>query len=391
MAVLTATIGTTGRDYSTPQLWEDALPADLVSDGNARVGAVYNDGGAPLGAVSISAHTTDATNYARLTAAAGQSFVDDANVRTTALSFAAYQATYAGLRATSGYTFAVDLTAAVDYFYLDRLLIETTASTSAPFASTTGCNHMVLRDMIWHTANTSANLGVIWGNNTLVVNLAYYHNSGSGFITALRNNPTFIGCTFARTTTNGVAGTCFEARSYSDSTLISCAVFGYSAVYSGAGTFNAASKNNACDLASGLPGSGNQHSVSYSATTPFTQASNTGTDFRAIAGTALAANGFLDGTNASTDISGTARAASPTIGAWELAAPVTLTQAAYRWRNDDGSESTATGAAAQNTDISVARSLTRRLRVMVQATGNPTAKAFKLQYRKVGGSTWSDV
>jgi hypothetical protein len=34
----------------------------------------------------------------------------------------------------------------------------------------------------------------------------------------------------------------------------------------------------------------------------------------------LAANGFLDGTNAPNDISKTARANPPTIGAWELIA-----------------------------------------------------------------------
>lgn len=69
----------------------------------------------------------------------------------------------------------------------------------------------------------------------------------------------------------------------------------------------------------------------------------------------------------------------------------TLTQSAYRWRNDDGSETTATAAAAQNTDITVATGVTKRLRVQVQAVNNPAATAFKLQYRKVGGSTWRDV
>ncbi len=66
-------------------------------------------------------------------------------------------------------------------------------------------------------------------------------------------------------------------------------------------------------------------------------------------------------------------------------------QRAFRWRNDDGSETTATWAAVQNTDISVARNLTRRLRLQVQSVGDRPAQAFKLQYRKVGAPSWSDV
>ena len=319
MAVITATIGTTGRDYSTPQLWEDAVPANLSSDGNARVGAVYNDGGAALGSISISAHTTDATNYMRLTAASGQSFMDNGSVRTTALAFSS--ATYAALRSTGGYVFCVDLTGAVDYFTCDRLMIETTASSSAPFSSTPGCNHNLWKDLICSSGNTSANVGEIWGTSTRLTNIVYYQNSGSGTPIEFRDTPILHGCTFIRTTNNGTTGNGPRARGYAFPTMISCAVFGYTApvAAAGSGGWDAASKNNASQAASGLPGSSNQHSVTFSATTPFTQASNSSTDLRAVASTSLASNGFLDATNAPSDITGTSRAASPTIGAWELA------------------------------------------------------------------------
>lgn len=318
MAVITATIGTTGRDYSTVQLWEDALPANLVTDGNARVGAVYNDGGAALGSVSISAHTTNSTNYVHLTAASGQSFMDNASVRTTALAFSS--ATYAALRSTSGYVFCVDLTGAVDYFTCDRLMIETTAGSSAPFSSTSGCNHNLWKDLICSSGNTSANVGEIWGTSTRLTNIVYYQNAGSGTPIEFRDTPILHGCTFVRTTNNGTTGDGPRARGYAFPTLISCAVFGYTnpVAAAGSGGWDAASSNNASQAASGLPGSSNQHSVTFSATTPFTQASNSSSDFRAIASTSLAANGLLDGTNAPNDISGTARAASPTIGAWEI-------------------------------------------------------------------------
>lgn len=321
MAVITASIGTAGgRTYSTVQLWEDALPADLVSDGNARVGECYNDGGAALGRVSISAHTTNSTNYLKLTAAAGQSFMDNANVRTTALAFAS--STYAALRTTTGYTFCVDLTGAVDYFTCDRLMLESTVGSSAPFTAVSGCDHNLWKNLICSSANTSTNVGEIYGNSTLLVNIAFYQNSGSGAPITFRNDPTLIGCTFVRTTNNGTTGTGPTARNYSTPKMISCAVFGYSTVVGtvGAGAWSASSKNNATQAASGLPGSSNQHSVTFNATTPFTQASATSTDLRAVASTSLASNGFLDATNAPNDISGTARASSPTIGAWELTA-----------------------------------------------------------------------
>lgn len=74
-----------------------------------------------------------------------------------------------------------------------------------------------------------------------------------------------------------------------------------------------------------------------------------------------------------------------------ISTAVTLEQYGYRWRNDDGSESAATWLAAQNTDISRAKNSPTRLRVGVDATGDPPSQAVKLQYRKVGDTTWEDV
>jgi hypothetical protein len=69
----------------------------------------------------------------------------------------------------------------------------------------------------------------------------------------------------------------------------------------------------------------------------------------------------------------------------------TLEQEGFRFRNDDGSESTATWRQAQDTNDSVAVSTTLRLRMLLNATGNPDPGQYKLQYRKVGDDTWMDV
>jgi len=77
-------------------------------------------------------------------------------------------------------------------------------------------------------------------------------------------------------------------------------------------------------------------------------------------------------------------------GTFTTAAP-TLEQAHFRWRNDDGSETTATWAAAEDANVTIAALTPKRLRVEITATGDPASAAYKLQYRKVGDTFWRDV
>jgi hypothetical protein len=87
-----STIGS-GRDYSTIQAWEDACPANLVSADQIWKGLLYDEGGGTNGEWTISTNvifsgvTTDATRYVWLDAAAGRSFVDNANRLTNALRY----------------------------------------------------------------------------------------------------------------------------------------------------------------------------------------------------------------------------------------------------------------------------------------------------------------
>lgn len=68
-----------------------------------------------------------------------------------------------------------------------------------------------------------------------------------------------------------------------------------------------------------------------------------------------------------------------------------LEQEGYRFRHDDGSETTATFMAAQDTPATLAPSVTKRLRVLVNATGDPASQSFTLQYRKVGAASWRNA
>lgn len=73
------------------------------------------------------------------------------------------------------------------------------------------------------------------------------------------------------------------------------------------------------------------------------------------------------------------------------AATPTLDQSHFRFRNDDGSETTATWAAAEDTNVTIAALTPKRLRVEITATNDPASAAYKLQYRKVGDTYWRDV
>lgn len=74
----------------------------------------------------------------------------------------------------------------------------------------------------------------------------------------------------------------------------------------------------------------------------------------------------------------------------------TLDQEGFRWRYDDGDEDGATFSAAQDEPSAASIGITKRLRVIVDVTGNPgspAAEQFQLQYRRTGSPTeeWKKV
>jgi hypothetical protein len=66
-------------------------------------------------------------------------------------------------------------------------------------------------------------------------------------------------------------------------------------------------------------------------------------------------------------------------------------QEGYRWRNDDGSETTATWIATQDTDITFPSNTVVRLRILTNVTGDAPSEPVRLQARKVGETDWWDV
>jgi hypothetical protein len=69
----------------------------------------------------------------------------------------------------------------------------------------------------------------------------------------------------------------------------------------------------------------------------------------------------------------------------------TVEQEGFRFRNDDGSETTATWLAAQDTNITQPKTTNTRLRVALNSTLNRGSETYRLEYRAVGGSTWTVI
>jgi hypothetical protein len=59
-----------------------------------------------------------------------------------------------------------------------------------------------------------------------------------------------------------------------------------------------------------------------------------------------------------------------------------LEQEGFRWRNDDNDEANATWRQNQDVDDSISKSVNIRLRLIVNATGDPTSKQYELQYKR---------
>lgn len=69
----------------------------------------------------------------------------------------------------------------------------------------------------------------------------------------------------------------------------------------------------------------------------------------------------------------------------------TVDQSSCRFGADDGSESGNTWMVGQNTAATIPLGGAARVRFMLQATGDPAATTYQLEFRKVGDATWKKV
>jgi hypothetical protein len=89
-------------------------------------------------------------------------------------------------------------------------------------------------------------------------------------------------------------------------------------------------------------------------------------------------------------LTGYGNATTTRIDNWE-GGNLGLIQEGYRWRADNGSESAADWLAEQDVNINRDKLLNTRLRVLIDATGDPASQRYKLRYRKQGDDGWRDL
>lgn len=316
MGTVTKTIGTSSRDYSTIQAWEDALPANLVTDGNAQVGTCYNDSEFTAGTLLVIAgETVNATNFITLKCAAGQSFNDNANVQTNALRY--NQTNGVACRSTTLYATTIDIQ--VDFTVLQDLQIGCNATNGSGLnqGSTSRTSVVVDRCLIDCKSPGANGAPVVLFSggkirNSLVINRAST-GTGNGVRTGYATTCGLTNLTVVRPSDLTIAGAAFSALSGGTVTLKNCAAFGFTNEVNVAARFTATTC--ATDVAS--PMTGFTGSLTY--TSQFVTTTDASRDFRAKTGGGLIDTGTTDATNGTPDIAKTARpsGASYDIGCWE--------------------------------------------------------------------------
>lgn len=80
------------------------------------------------------------------------------------------------------------------------------------------------------------------------------------------------------------------------------------------------------------------------------------------------------------------------VTAWEGGdIPGDLIQEGFRFRNDDGTETSATWKAAQDANITAPAGNNVRLRFLIDSSGDADAKQFQLEFQKSGWSDWLKI
>lgn len=309
--VVTKTIGPTG-DYSTLAAWFAACPADLVAADTIWRGEVQNTELTGTGTLlTFTGKTVDATHYIELTAAAGASFADHANVRTNALRYNA--ANGAALR--SSVTYAPVIKIEQNYVRISRLQIKGSATGSGAHCAVkaVGYQNVDINQCVIEASSqalsTTENSGVVslyYPNirlrNSVIITLATVTDN---IIARLENGVESYNCTFVSlgaTIDYGVGG------DYNTVWLKNCYVGGCTTLRNGSSTYNVT------NCATSLTASGWSTVALADAFESVTSGSH---DLRLKSGSSLINAGTTDATYAANDISGLTRSGSWDIGAWE--------------------------------------------------------------------------
>jgi len=330
---ITKSIGTTGRDYSTLQAWEDAIPANLVTADEVHVGECYNDSeftGAGI-LLSIASHTTDATRFIKLTTGSGQSFMDHANKLTNGLRYNVSNGV--GIRQTSGSdqsTIHVNLTLNV---IIEKIQVRSVGNYGSCAIRVSRGNvydggSSIVQNCIMEstgiTSNTVERAAFKLDQSSGVArNCLIIMNGTAGNGVGIRSGASIYNCTIVRPSDKTAANFGIRGEFVSNSVIKNCAVFGFTD-FSDSTSWHSSSNYNQSDDATNIPGANSNGTRVYANQFEQSSAASGLHDFRLKTGSDCNGAGTPDSTHAPADIVGTTRdATTPDVGAWEFTAVVT--------------------------------------------------------------------
>lgn len=304
---ITKSIGTTGRDYSTLQSWEDAAPANLVTSDQIWLGECYNDA-TFTAALTISGSTSDSTRYKKLTAAAGQSFAD------TPSNALRYNASNGATLSFSG-GYATALTVNEAHAKLSRMQVKTAGTNERTLSlAQTG---VVAEDCILAgnpgSSGFSGNVVQVNDSTTLRNCLVEKQNTNASGHGIYLSRATVVNCTIVNISGTAAAKGMLIVYSGSSCVVRNNAVFGFTTAADSVGGTH---QTNYCDVTS--PGSGWTGGIAFSTST-FANVTAGTWDLKLVPGSALLDVGTTDATHGTPDIFGTARPSGSAydVGAWE--------------------------------------------------------------------------
>jgi hypothetical protein len=296
-----------GRDYATPQAFEDAIPSDITAAGTNETwtGECYNDSEFTTG-TTFSGTSADVTHWIKLTTATGQSFIDHADKLTNALTYD--QTKGVAINVSGSYTNGIRLSNA-ENITIEKLQINRTNASGnnrAIFADGTGANKLVQNVIVKTSESGSEGIQIYGGkvNNTLIICTA---TNTTGLFLRNGSEAHFVTVVSPSDVTSTVIG--IDGQ-YTNNIVKNCVSFGFGTDFE-SGVWAAASDYNASD-GTGSPGANSVDSLTFA--DQFEVVTTTGMDFRAKSGNDLQA-GVADLT---LDIIGQTRADPPTIGAFEF-------------------------------------------------------------------------
>jgi hypothetical protein len=298
----TSSIGTASRSYSTIASWLAAFTT------GGWIGECYNDSEFTVTAtIDFTAQSISTTNYATLTAAAGQSALDN---NANPLKYDASKGV--AIRRTNNYGYTINGSSAQG-LTLSRLQVQ---GANAGAAIGSGASYCVMDRCLINGDGRAGDKSMISMNfpgpitNCVVIN-------NHGFYACIRMDyaygwhPVIANCTLVRPSdiTPGDSFGAIIHRVGPAASIINTAAFNFPVFFTNLGASAPTGSNNATNLSSTGIGSGTGDKVSLTYTSQFVGTTSAAQDFRLKTGSALIGAGATDTTDipAAIDIFGTAR------------------------------------------------------------------------------------